>query len=127
MDSSRLRIPAALAVTLLGCGPSVDPEPGTTTDETTTSAPTTTTSAPTTTATTTTTTTTGEDTSTTGPSMPPDCSVHAYVAECENEEGCFWRADSGCLFECAEISDMQQCIAQAHCVWTDQCGYPGPI
>lgn len=125
----RLTIPACLSVTLLGCPDRLDPSDDTTSS--TGAEPTTqTTSSPTTTTTTTasTTTTSSDESSSTGPFEVPDCSVHSYVAECDEEPGCVWRIDDGgCVVDCPVVPDMATCIGFDHCVWSDQCGYPGPI
>jgi hypothetical protein len=113
---------------MLGCPGRVD-EPTDDTGTTTSTGSDPTTQTPTTQTTTTqTTTTSSAESSSTGPFELPDCSQHSFVAECDNEPGCVWRiADGGCVIECAEVPDLETCVGFAHCVWTDQCGYPGPI
>lgn len=128
MRSARLTIPACLSVTMLGCPGRIDPTDDTGTTTTSTGPEPTTQTTTTTTTTTTSTVTSSAESSSTGPFEIPDCSVHAFVAECDNEPGCVWRIDDGgCVVDCPLVPDMATCVGFAHCVWSDECGYPGPI
>ena len=128
----RLTIPLCLGVVGVGCPVDDERTSDTTTGDsttTTTSSTTTTTSSTTTTATTTGAQSSTSDEGTTGPFELPDCSVHAYAAECDDEPGCVWRLDDGgCVLDCLVIPVQATCDANAYCQWGgDACAYPGPI
>lgn len=126
--SPRLSIPACLSVTLLACTSRVEPTDDTTSGTTSTGSEPTTSQPTTTTTTTVGPETSSSESSSTGPFEIPDCSQHSFVAECDNEPGCVWRIDDGgCVVDCPLVPDLETCIGFDHCVWGNECSYPGPI
>jgi hypothetical protein len=135
-----LGIPSSLVVTaIVACGPQIGPDDdsvgdtsedetsSTTRDDTTTADPSTTTIDPSTTTVDPGTTEVTTDDQTTGPIELPDCSVHSYVAECNDEDLCTWQTDVGCVIECPVITDEAQCVSFDHCEWFGSCQFAGAI